>query len=155
MTDDLRHVPFGARTVSLQFRVEADAVPLSRRLRDTTRQTFPIAPQSCGLTVSWGDHETIEQGAFSNFSYTPACAYEIRDLRAAMARSDQFRLTIKWKQRQPGTGEDVRDAHWRAWSDTAAPVMWTRIGGSPRFWGGITRRERSEALTTYSCASVP
>src|SRR5229473_3485882 len=73
MTGDLRQVPLGALTVSVQLRAElahnftnsccvtteeACGVPRSQRLRDTTGPTFQSSKTSGGLTASWGDPKT-------------------------------------------------------------------------------------------------
>ena len=73
MTGDLRQVPLGARTVSVQLRAElahnftnsclvttegACGVPRSERLRDTTGTTFQSSKTSGGLTTSWDDSKT-------------------------------------------------------------------------------------------------
>jgi hypothetical protein len=73
MTGDLRQVPLGALTVSVQLRAEvahnftnscrvrtegACGVPPSQRLRETTGPTLRSSKTSDGLTKPWDDPKT-------------------------------------------------------------------------------------------------
>src|SRR5713226_7776290 len=94
MTGDLRQVPLGALTVSVQLRSElahnltnscsvtteeACGVPRSQRLRDTTGPTFQSSKTSGGLTASWDDPKTARATVSPAFHTQLARGYEIRE----------------------------------------------------------------------------
>src|SRR5713226_9627314 len=101
MTGDLRQVPLGALTVSVQLRAElahnftnscsvtteeACGVPRSQRLRDTTGPTFQSSKTSGGRTASWDDPKTARATVSPTFHTHWREDYEIRERQQPKVR---------------------------------------------------------------------
>jgi hypothetical protein len=91
MTGDLRQVPVGALTVSVQLTAELAhnftnscwvkvhvVFHVPKRLRETTGPTFQSSKTSGGLTTSWDDPKRLERLFLQLFIHTLTRGHGIR-----------------------------------------------------------------------------